>query len=178
MEEQLTLEFLRVVENGAIAAARTNGIRRPPQGGRSGLEAMRKTMDAVEMDGTIVIGEGNATKLPCFTSAKRWASPPTHPKRCSRKWTLPSIRLRAPIFAPRDRWRDRRAGASEKGGLLHAPDIYMEKIVWVRRARARSNSMLGGRHLKSIAKRLTRRRGPGHHRPGPPRHEKLTPDIR
>src|SRR6266481_2551802 len=46
--------------------------------------------------------KGNATKLPCFTSAKRLASPRMRRKRFSRKWTSPSIHLRAPTFAPRE----------------------------------------------------------------------------
>src|ERR1700741_1485139 len=58
MEEQLSLEFLRVVENGAIAAARTMGFGDRHKADEEAVEAMRKTMDAVEMDGTIVIGEG------------------------------------------------------------------------------------------------------------------------
>ena len=58
MEEQLSLEFLRVVENGAIAAARTMGFGDRHKADEVAVEAMRKTMDAVQMDGTIVIGEG------------------------------------------------------------------------------------------------------------------------
>jgi fructose-1,6-bisphosphatase/sedoheptulose 1,7-bisphosphatase-like protein len=58
MDGDLSLEFLRVVEQAAIACAHTMG-----QGDRHGsdqvaVEAMRKVMDTVPIDGTIVIGEG------------------------------------------------------------------------------------------------------------------------
>ena len=64
MNADLSLEFLRVVEQAAIACAHTMG-----QGDRHGsdhvaVEAMRRTMDAVRMDGTIVIGEGERDEAP------------------------------------------------------------------------------------------------------------------
>jgi hypothetical protein len=49
MEEQLSLEFLRVVENAAIAAARTMGFGDRHKADEVAVEAMRKTMDQVEM---------------------------------------------------------------------------------------------------------------------------------
>ncbi len=64
MEEQLSLEFLRVVENGAVAAARTMGFGDRHKADEVAVEAMRKTMDAVQMDGTIVIGEGERDEAP------------------------------------------------------------------------------------------------------------------
>ena len=64
MEEQLSLEFLRVVENAAIAAARTMGFGDRHKADEVAVEAMRKTMDQVEMDGTIVIGEGERDEAP------------------------------------------------------------------------------------------------------------------
>ena len=60
----LPLEFVRVVERAAIAAARTMG-----QGDRKGsdhvaVEAMRHEMETVDIDGTIVIGEGERDEAP------------------------------------------------------------------------------------------------------------------
>ena len=63
MEEQLSLDFLRVVENAAIAAARTMGYGDRHHADEVAVEAMRKTMDSVEIDGTIVIGEGERDDL-------------------------------------------------------------------------------------------------------------------
>ena len=64
MESDLSLEFLRVVEQAAIACAHTMG-----QGDRHGsdqvaVEAMRREMDTVPIDGTIVIGEGERDEAP------------------------------------------------------------------------------------------------------------------
>ncbi|MDR3570575.1 MAG: fructose-bisphosphatase class II, partial [Candidatus Pacebacteria bacterium] len=47
MEERLSLEFLRVVENAAIASARTMGFGDRPKADEVAVEAMRKTMDEV-----------------------------------------------------------------------------------------------------------------------------------
>ncbi|HXT75729.1 MAG TPA: fructose-bisphosphatase class II, partial [Candidatus Eisenbacteria bacterium] len=71
MEEQLSLEFLRVVENGAIAAARTMGVGDRHKADEVAVEAMRKTMDAVPMDGTIVIGEGERDEAPMLYIGER-----------------------------------------------------------------------------------------------------------
>src|SRR5260221_12315059 len=64
MDSDLSLEFLRVVEQAAIACAHTMG-----QGDRHGsdhaaVEAMRHVMDSVPIDGTIVIGEGERDEAP------------------------------------------------------------------------------------------------------------------
>src|SRR5438093_6605932 len=64
MEERLSLDFLRVVENAAIAAARTMGFGDRHHADEVAVEAMRKTMDSVEIDGTIVIGEGERDEAP------------------------------------------------------------------------------------------------------------------
>src|SRR5260370_897718 len=64
MEEQLSLDFLRVVENAAIAAARTMGFGDRNHADEVAVEAMRETMDSVEIDGTIVIGEGERDEAP------------------------------------------------------------------------------------------------------------------
>src|SRR5438477_4940463 len=64
LDSDLSLDFLRVVEEAAIACAQTMG-----QGDRHGsdnvaVEAMRQVMDSVPIDGTIVIGEGERDEAP------------------------------------------------------------------------------------------------------------------
>ena len=56
-ETDLALEFLRVVEEAAIAAAKTMGQGDRKLADQVATEAMRGVMDSVPMDGTIVIGE-------------------------------------------------------------------------------------------------------------------------
>ena len=130
MEEHLSLDFLRVVENAAIAAARTMGFGDRHKADEVAVEAMRATMDEVEMDGTIVIGEGERDEAPMLYIGEKVG-----------------LHNRAPraLFPVVDIAVDPLEGtnlcatgapnaiavlaASEKGGLLHAPDIYMEKII-------------------------------------------------
>ena len=64
MEHELSLEFLRVVEQAAIASARTMGLGDGHKSDQAAVEAMRTEMDTVGMDGTIVIGEGERDKAP------------------------------------------------------------------------------------------------------------------
>src|ERR1700727_2377025 len=126
MEEQLSLEFLRVVENGAIAAARTMGF-----GDRHiAVEAMRKTMDAVQMDGTIVIGEGERDEAPMLYIGEKVGLATHAPKAL-----FPQVDIAADPLEGTNLGATGAPNAivvlaaSERGGLLHAPDLYMEKIV-------------------------------------------------
>ena len=64
MQIQLSLELLRVVEQAAIASARTMGTGDRHQADQAATEAMRQVMDNVPMDGTIVIGEGERDEAP------------------------------------------------------------------------------------------------------------------
>src|SRR5256885_8813777 len=60
----LSLEFLRVVEQAAIACARTMGQGDRHKSDQVAVEAMREVMDTVPIDGTIVIGEGERDEAP------------------------------------------------------------------------------------------------------------------
>src|SRR5258705_10024077 len=64
MESDLSLEFLRVVEQAAIACAHTMGQGDRHKSDQAAVEAMRKVMDTVPIDGTIVIGEGERDEAP------------------------------------------------------------------------------------------------------------------
>jgi fructose-1,6-bisphosphatase class II len=123
MDSDLSLEFLRVVEQAAIACAHTMG-----QGDRHGsdqvaVEAMRKVMDTVEISGTIVIGEGERDEAPMLYIGEKVgrggdevdiAVDPLEGTNLCALGTPGAIAVLA---------------ASDKGGLLHAPDLYMEKLV-------------------------------------------------
>src|SRR5262249_51527753 len=62
--DDLSLEFLRVVEQAAIACAHTMGQGDRHKSDQVAVEAMRKVMDTVPIDGTIVIGEGERDEAP------------------------------------------------------------------------------------------------------------------
>jgi len=62
IEQDLALEFLRVVEEAAIAAARTMGQGERDTSDQVAVQAMRREFERVPIDGTIVIGEGERDK--------------------------------------------------------------------------------------------------------------------
>src|SRR3974390_1384270 len=64
MDADLSLEFLRVVEQAAIACAHTMGQGDRHRSDHVAVEAMRRVMDTVPIDGTIVIGEGERDEAP------------------------------------------------------------------------------------------------------------------
>src|SRR5881394_1861742 len=130
MEEQLSLDFLRVVENAAIAAARTMGFGDRHHADEVAVEAMRKTMDSVEIDGTIVIGEGERDEAPMLYIGEKVGLATHAPKAL-----FPQVDIAVDPLEGTNLCATGAANAiavlaaSEKGGLLHAPDLYMEKLV-------------------------------------------------
>jgi fructose-1,6-bisphosphatase class II len=177
MESQLSREFLRVVEEAAVAAARTMG-----QGDRHGadnvaVEAMRKAMDSLPMRGEVVIGEGERDEAPMlYIGEKVGLGRPDDPEVAIAVDPLEGTNL----CATGSPGAIAVLAASHKGGLLNAPDCYMEKIVVGPAAKGAVH--LGAtveENLKAIASRLRRAvtdlvvivldR---------PRHEKLIADIR
>jgi len=64
MDSDLSLEFLRVVEQAAIACAHTMGQGDRHKSDQVAVETMRRVMDSVPIDGTIVIGEGERDEAP------------------------------------------------------------------------------------------------------------------
>src|SRR5262252_6754784 len=60
----LSLEILRVVEDAAIASARTMGMGDAKLSDQAAVESMRRCLDTVAIDGTIVIGEGERDEAP------------------------------------------------------------------------------------------------------------------
>src|ERR1700731_33216 len=130
MEEQLSLEFLRVVENAAIAAARTMGFGDRNHADEVAEEAMRKTMDSVEIDGTIVIGEGERDEAPMLYIGEK-VGLATHPPKA----LFPQVDIAVDPLEGTNLCATGAANsiavlaASEAGGLLYAPGCYMEKII-------------------------------------------------
>src|SRR5918994_5566228 len=132
MESDLSLEFLRVTEQAAIACAHTMG-----QGDRHGsdqvaVEAMRREMDTVPIDGTIVIGEGERDEAPMLYIGEKVGLAQKHNDN-RRKWDEVDIAVDplegTNLCATGAPNAIAVLAAAEKGGLLHAPDLYMEKLV-------------------------------------------------
>src|SRR6202162_3040500 len=129
LESDLALEFLRVVENAAIESARTMGQGDRPLSDQAATEAMRKTMDTVPMHGTIVIGEGERDDAPMLYIGEQVGSTYLDGRE------VPHVDIAVDPLEGTNLCATGAPGAitvlaaSEKGGLLHAPDCYMEKIV-------------------------------------------------
>jgi fructose-1,6-bisphosphatase class II len=176
MDSDLSLEFLRVVEQAAIACAHTMGQGDRHKSDQVAVEAMRRVMDSVPIHGTIVIGEGERDEAPMlyigekvgmgvrFTEVDIAVDPLEGTNLCA-TGAPNAIAVLA---------------ASNRGGLLHAPDLYMEKLV-VGPSSKNAVSLDAPVHenLEGIARSLDRavedlvvivlER---------PRHEKLVDDIR
>jgi fructose-1,6-bisphosphatase class II len=123
MDSDLSLEFLRVVEQAAIACAHTMGQGDRHNSDQVAVEAMRQVMDTVPIAGTIVIGEGERDEAPMLYIGEKVgkggdeidiAVDPLEGTNLCALGTPGAIAVMA---------------ASDKGGLLHAPDLYMEKLV-------------------------------------------------
>src|SRR2546423_7824154 len=180
IESDLASRFLRVVEVAAIASARTMGKGERKLSDEVATEAMRKTMDSIPMRGTIVIGEGERDEAPMlYIGEKVGAEFPDGSE-------VPEVDIAVDPLEGTNLCATGAPGsitvlaASERGGLLNAPDCYMEKIVVGPSCKdAVYLDAPVSHNLKNIARRLERdvedlvvvvldR----------PRHEKLISDIR
>ena len=129
MEIALGLEFLRVVEQAAIAAARTMGLGDRHKADDVAVEDMRRVMDTVPMDGTIVIGEGERDEAPMLYIGEKVGAA----QHNNREYPAVDIAVDplegTNLCATGSPNAITVLAASEHGGLLHAPDLYMEKII-------------------------------------------------
>jgi fructose-1,6-bisphosphatase II len=132
MDSDLSLEFLRVVEQAAIACARTMGLGDWRKSDQAAVETMRASMDSVPIDGTIVIGEGERDKAPMLYIGERVGLVVRNPARAPE---LPAVDIAVDPLEGTNLCATGAPNAmavlaaSNRGGLLHAPDLYMQKLV-------------------------------------------------
>jgi fructose-1,6-bisphosphatase II len=132
----LSLEFLRVVEQAAIASAHTMGQGDRPNSDHVAVESMRRELDGVPIDGTIVIGEGERDEAPMlYIGEKIGLAQARTPGGRQINARFPEIDI---AVDPLEGTNLCATGApnsitvlaaAPRGGLLHAPDLYMEKLV-------------------------------------------------
>ncbi|MGI6344662.1 MAG: class II fructose-bisphosphatase [Bacillota bacterium] len=123
MERELALEFVRVTEAAALAAGRWMGRGQKEMADQAAVDAMRAMLETVSICGTIVIGEGEMDEAPMLyigeqvgcaeTPCLDIAVDPLEGTNLVAKGLPNSIAVLA---------------VAEQGCLLHAPDMYMEKI--------------------------------------------------
>jgi fructose-1,6-bisphosphatase II len=157
IERDLSFHLVRVVEEAAVACARTMGQGNAEESDHAAVQAMRQAFETVPIAGNIVIGEGERDKAPMLYIGERVGSP-----------ERPGVEFPGLDIAvdPLEGTNLCSTGApnaiavlaaSEPGGLLHAPDCYMEKIVAGPACRgALDLDAPVSQNLKSIARRLDR----------------------
>ena len=155
--EELSLEFVRVVEEAAIAAARTMGRGDRHGSDQAAVEAMRRVLDTVPIAGTVVIGEGERDEAPMLFIGEKVGLKQEYSE------TVPEIDIAVDPLEGTNLCAMGVAGAitvlaaSEHGGLLHAPDCYMEKIVVEPAARGAVDLDAPVKdNLRAIARRMER----------------------
>jgi len=125
LDRVLVLEMVRVTEAAAIAASSLIGRGDEKAADAAAVEAMRRAFDELDIDGTVVIGEGERDEAPMlYIGEKVGGAPGKGPKIDIALDPLEGTTITA------------KAGpnalavlaAAEEGCLLNAPDVYMEKL--------------------------------------------------
>src|SRR5881392_2701004 len=160
-ERELSLDFLRVTEAAAIAAARTMGQGDRKYSDQVAVEAMREVMDTVPMRGRIVIGEGERDEAPMLFIGEEVGG--GFGVREEVAESCPEVDIAVDplegtnLCALGANNAIAVLAAAERGGLLNAPDIYMDKIVVGPSSRGAVDIHAPVEdNLKNIARRLGR----------------------
>ena len=123
MDRNLTIEAVRVTEAAAIAAAEVMGRGDEKLADQAAVDAMRTALNRLQMAGTVVIGEGDRDEAPMLFIGEEVgtgdgpkidiALDPLEGTTITAKGMPNGLAVLA---------------LSEAGGLLNAPDVYMDKI--------------------------------------------------
>ncbi len=122
MDRTLSLEFARVVEAAALRSGRLLGRGQKDEADGLAVDAMRQAFDSVRISGTVVIGEGEIDEAPMLYIGEHVGA------------GGPEVDIAVDPIEGTNLIAKGQNGAiavmaiAEKGGLLHAPDMYMEKI--------------------------------------------------
>jgi len=156
----LSLDFLSVCEAAAIASARTMGQGDRKFSDHVAVEAMREKMDSVPMRGRIVIGEGERDEAPMLFIGEE-VGEGYHEDVDAEDFPEVDIAVDplegTNLCALGANNAIAVLAASERGGLLNAPDIYMDKIVVGPSCRGAIDIDAPVKdNLKAIARKLSR----------------------
>ena len=151
MDRTLSLEFARVVEAAALRSGRLLGRGQKDAADGLAVDAMRQAFDSVRISGTVVIGEGEIDEAPMLYIGEHVgaggpevdiAVDPIEGTNLIAKGQNGAIAVMA---------------VAEKGGLLHAPDMYMEKLcVGPRGAGAIDITKSLTENIKNVAAKMER----------------------
>ena len=123
MDRNLALELVRVTEAATLACGRWVGKGDKMSADAAATEAMRRTLDSMEISGTVVIGEGEMDEAPMLYIGEKLGRGNGHEVDIAvdplEGTTICSKGLNGSIAT---------IALAPRGGFLHAPDMYMEKI--------------------------------------------------
>ena len=177
MDRNLALEFVRITEAAALAAARYMGRGDEKIADQAAVDAMRKAFDSVRIEGTVVIGEGERDEAPMLYIGEKVGRPaPDAPKVDIALDPLEGTT----ICANGGENSISVIAVAESGNFLHAPDTYMDKIAVGPKAVGKIDIMAPpadnikavalalGKDIRDVTVIVLDR----------PRHEKLIHDVR
>ena len=123
LERILSIEIVRVTERAAVSAARLRGRGAEKASDQAAVDAMRRELNKLPIDGTVVIGEGELDEAPMLFIGEKVGSKKG-----------PKVDIAVDPLEGTTLCAKNMAGAiatlamADGGTLLHAPDVYMEKI--------------------------------------------------
>lgn len=151
MDRTLSLEFARVVEAAALRSGRLLGRGQKDAADGLAVDAMRQAFDSVRISGTVVIGEGEIDEAPMLYIGEHVGA------------GGPEVDIAVDPIEGTNLIAKGQNGAiavmaiAEKGGLLHAPDMYMEKLcVGPRGAGAIDITKSMTENIKNVAAKMER----------------------
>lgn len=151
MDRTLSLEFARVVEAAALRSGRLLGRGQKDAADGLAVDAMRQAFDSVRISGTVVIGEGEIDEAPMLYIGEHVGA------------GGPEVDIAVDPIEGTNLIAKGQNGAiavmaiAEKGGLLHAPDMYMEKLcVGSRGAGAIDITKSLTENIKNVAAKMNR----------------------
>ena len=123
LDRVLTLELVRVTERAAVAASFLVGRGNEKDADQAAVDAMRKELNQLEIDGEVVIGEGERDEAPMLFIGEKVGSgkgPKVDIALDPLEGTTLTAKGQADALTT--------IAMAEKGALLNAPDVYMQKI--------------------------------------------------
>jgi fructose-1,6-bisphosphatase II / sedoheptulose-1,7-bisphosphatase len=123
LERILTLEIVRVTERAAVSAARLRGRGLDKASDQAAVDAMRRELNKLPIDGTVVIGEGEIDEAPMLFIGEKVGN------KNGPKVDIAVDPLEGTVLCAKNMPGAIATIAMADGGtLLHAPDCYMDKI--------------------------------------------------
>jgi len=123
LERVLSIEIVRVTERAAVSAARLRGHGKDKASDQAAVDAMRRELNKLPIDGTVVIGEGEIDEAPMLFIGEQVGTK-----------SGPKVDIAVDPLEGTTLCAKNMPGAiatiamADHGTLLHAPDCYMDKI--------------------------------------------------